>query len=149
MTGGTGGDEIGGLFPLDDATADLPVGRGLAAFTDRTAAWRPLRIARGTTQTVKVGWSTRWGRGRRLVGLWAHAYTGAVTRTLDSAIAKLAKLPAEEQDRLGQWLLDELLDEERWAAEFSGSQGGLSRLADEARAEIANGTVTDLDPDKL
>jgi hypothetical protein len=72
-----------------------------------------------------------------------------VTRTLDTAIAKLAKLPAEEQDRVGQWLLDELLDEERWAGEFAGSQGALTRLADEARAEIANGTVTDLDPDKL
>ena len=31
-----------------------------------------------------------------------------MTRTLDAALAKLAALPPEEQDRVGRWLLDEL-----------------------------------------
>jgi hypothetical protein len=45
--------------------------------------------------------------------------------------------------------LDELADEEHWTRQFEGSQDGLSRLADDARAEIAGGKATDLDPDKL
>ena len=35
-----------------------------------------------------------------------------MTRTLDAAIAKLAALPPDEQDRVGRWLLHELGDDE-------------------------------------
>lgn len=72
-----------------------------------------------------------------------------MTRALDAAIAKLASLPVEEQDRIAQWLLDELRDEEHWARQFSGSQDALGKLAAEARAERAAGRTTELDPDKL
>jgi len=72
-----------------------------------------------------------------------------MTRALDAAIAKLATLSAEEQDRIAQWLLDELRDEEHWARQFSASQDTLSKLAAEARAERATGRATELDPDKL
>jgi hypothetical protein len=72
-----------------------------------------------------------------------------MTRALDAAIAKLSALPADEQDRIAQWLLDELRDEEHWARQFSASQDALSRLAAEARAERAAGRATELDPDKL
>ena len=72
-----------------------------------------------------------------------------MTRALDTAIAKLATLPADEQDRIAQWLLEELRDEEQWARQFAASRDVLSRLAAEARAERAAGKVTDLDPDKL
>ena len=58
-----------------------------------------------------------------------------MTRTLDAAIAKLATLPPEEQDRVAHWLLDELRDEENWAGQFSASQDALSKLAAEARAD--------------
>ncbi len=51
-----------------------------------------------------------------------------MTRALDAAIAKLSALPADEQDRIAQWLLDELRDEERWTRQFAGSQDALSRL---------------------
>jgi hypothetical protein len=70
-------------------------------------------------------------------------------RTLDSALAKLATLPVDEQDRIAQWLLDELRDEEHWAQEFSASQDALSKLAAEARADRAGGRTTELEPDKL
>jgi len=73
----------------------------------------------------------------------------SMTRALDTAIAKLATLPADEQDRIAQWLLEELRDEEHWARQFAASQSALSRLAAEARAERAAGKTTDLDPDKL
>jgi hypothetical protein len=73
----------------------------------------------------------------------------AMTRALDAAIAKLSELPAEEQDRIARWLLDELADEEAWACRFASSQDALSKLAAEARADLAAGRGTELDPDKL
>ena len=72
-----------------------------------------------------------------------------MTRALDTAIAKLARLPAEEQDRIAQWMLEELRDEEHWAQQFAATQSALSKLAAETRAERAAGKTTDLDPDKL
>lgn len=72
-----------------------------------------------------------------------------MTRTLDAAIAKLSTLPAEEQDRVARWLLDELADEEHWSRQFDASQDTLSKLAAEARADRATGRTTALDPDKL
>jgi len=72
-----------------------------------------------------------------------------MTQTLDAAIAKLASLPPEEQDRVGRWLLEELRDEERWAQQFGTSQQPLAKLAAEARQELAAGRATALDPEKL
>jgi hypothetical protein len=72
-----------------------------------------------------------------------------MTRALDAAIAKLATLPADEQDRIAQWLLEELRDDEHWTRQFSTSQDDLSRLAAEARADRAAGRATELDPDSL
>jgi hypothetical protein len=37
-----------------------------------------------------------------------------MTSTLDRAIAKLAALSPDEQDRIGRWLLHELADDEQW-----------------------------------
>ena len=72
-----------------------------------------------------------------------------MTRTLDAAIAKLATLPPEEQDRVGRWLLDELADEKMWVGTFDASQDTLVKLAAEARADRAAGRTTDVDPDSL
>jgi hypothetical protein len=49
-----------------------------------------------------------------------------MSRALDSAIAKLATLPADEQDRIARWLLDELRDEEHWERQYSASQDSLT-----------------------
>ncbi len=72
-----------------------------------------------------------------------------MTRMLDTVVAKLATLPAEEQDRVAQWLLEELRDEERWGRQFRDSQDGLGKLAAEARAEKSADRASSLDPDKL
>jgi arginine utilization protein RocB len=72
-----------------------------------------------------------------------------MTRTLDAAIAKLAALSPEEQDRVGTWLLEELDDEEHWSRQFAASQDALSKLAAEARADLAAGRTTPLDPEQL
>ena len=71
-----------------------------------------------------------------------------MTRALDTAIARIATLPPEEQDRIAQWLLDELKDEDRWTEQFENSRDSLSGLADEARSEREAGKATQLDPDK-
>jgi hypothetical protein len=76
-------------------------------------------------------------------------YTGVVTQLLEAALARLAKLPPDEQDRVGRWLLEELRDEELWDRQFSTSQDILSKLAAEALSEHAAGRTTPLDPDKL
>ena len=72
-----------------------------------------------------------------------------MTQTLDAAIAKLATLPPEEQDRVGYWLLDELRDDERWARQFRASQDALSKLAAEARADRNAGRTSVLDPEHM
>lgn len=72
-----------------------------------------------------------------------------MTRALDAAIARLATLSAEEQDRIAQWLLDELRDDEYWTRQFVTSQDALSKLAAEARADLAAGRATEFDSDKL
>jgi len=87
---------------------------------------------------------------KRLLGrLAAIRYTRPVTRTLDAAIAKLATLPPEEQDRVARWLLDELRDDEHWTRQFVASQESLKNLAAEARANRVAGRTTELDPEKL
>ena len=76
-------------------------------------------------------------------------YTADMTSTLDAAIAKLAALSPDEQDRVGRWLLHELADEDQWRQTFGTSQDLLIKLAAEARADRAAGRVTDVDPDRL
>jgi len=71
-----------------------------------------------------------------------------MTRALDAAIQKLVALPADEQDRVAQWLMEELKDEEHWTRQFAGSQDALAKLADEAVADAAAGRADDLDPKK-
>ena len=72
-----------------------------------------------------------------------------MTQTLEQAITELSKLSPEEQDRIGQWLLDELFSEQGWDSRFRRSSEALSKLADEARADVASGRATTLDPDAL
>lgn len=76
-------------------------------------------------------------------------YTFPMSRTLDAALAKLATLSPDEQERVGRWLLDELRDEDHWTRQFAASQDILSKLAAEARAALAAGRTTPLDPEKL
>jgi len=76
-------------------------------------------------------------------------YTETMTQTLEQAMAEVAKLPADEQERVGKWLLDELASEREWQKRFAGSQDALSKLAQEARDNVAAGKATDLDPEKL
>lgn len=68
-----------------------------------------------------------------------------MTRLLEAAMQKVSRLPAEEQDRIAQLVLDELDDEARWQETFARSQDKLARLAKGAREEIGRGDVKDED----
>jgi hypothetical protein len=72
-----------------------------------------------------------------------------MTEMLDMAVAKLAALPPEEQDRIAQWLLQELPDAELWDRRFSETQDALRKLAAETRKERAAGNANELEPEKL
>jgi hypothetical protein len=64
-------------------------------------------------------------------------------------VKTLASLPAEEQDRIAQWLSAELASERRWTDMFDQSQDFLGQMADEALADLEAGRTTELDPEKL
>ena len=66
-----------------------------------------------------------------------------MTSLLEKAQRKAARLPAAEQDRIAQVILDEIEDEARWQATFATSQDQLAALARAAREEIAKGEVRD------
>jgi hypothetical protein len=69
-----------------------------------------------------------------------------MTRALQKAFDEAAKLPPEEQDRIGDWLLAELTDEREWERRFREFPDVLGRLAYDARDESE---TTELDPKKL
>lgn len=72
-----------------------------------------------------------------------------MTHVLESALAEVAKLPPEEQDKIGEWILAELADERSWNEQFQMSQDILGDLANEALEEDARGETTELDSRKL
>ena len=72
-----------------------------------------------------------------------------MTQLLQKAFEEASQLPAEEQDSLGRWLLDELNSEHAWAEAFRRSASQLEQLSDEALEEHRRGRTRDLDPDKL
>ena len=63
---------------------------------------------------------------------------------LQKAFEEAAKLPDNEQEALGQWLLEELASERRWDELFSRSSDKLAALAEEALAEHRAGRTQDL-----
>ncbi len=72
-----------------------------------------------------------------------------MSKLLEEAFAKLAKLPEAEQDSIATWLLEELESERRWEELLSESGNALGRLADEALDDHRRGRTKELDPDQL
>ena len=64
-------------------------------------------------------------------------------------MAEAAKLPEQQREAVGAWILAELESERRWDDLFARSQDILSSLAEEARREYRAGLTQPLDPDKL
>jgi hypothetical protein len=72
-----------------------------------------------------------------------------MTELLTRAFQAAERLPAQEQDALARWILDELESERRWMEAFAASSDALARLADEALAEHRAGRTRVLNPDEL
>jgi len=71
-----------------------------------------------------------------------------MTALLQNALNQVSALPPEEQDAVASLILDEIESEKRWDELFAGSQGQLSRLAEEAIADYRAGKTTPLDPER-
>ena len=69
-----------------------------------------------------------------------------MTKLLEDAMQRVARLSAAEQDRIARLVLDEIEDEARWQATFAGSQPSLLGSPAHASADIAAGSVLDEDP---
>jgi hypothetical protein len=72
-----------------------------------------------------------------------------MTKLLEEAFAKAAKLSAQEQDALAAVILEELASERRWDQAFADSADLLAQLADQALAEHRAGKTQVLDPERL
>ena len=66
------------------------------------------------------------------------------TKRFEKVIDKVGKLPAEEQDALAEWILEELADEQRWQESFAKSQNTLEKMADKALQEHERGNTSPL-----
>jgi len=72
-----------------------------------------------------------------------------MTKLLQKAFEEASKLPENEQNALGNLLLEELASERRWEELFAGSHDLLAELADQALTEHRAGRTEKLDPEKL
>jgi hypothetical protein len=70
-------------------------------------------------------------------------------RLLERAFEQLSRLSDAQQERMAQWILDELEDDQRWDQAFAASGSALERLADKALADHLGGRTQVLDPDEL
>ncbi len=68
-----------------------------------------------------------------------------MTALLAEALNRLNALPPKEQDAVASLILEEIESEKKWDELFAGSQGELSRLAEQAIAEYKAGKTTPLD----
>lgn len=58
-----------------------------------------------------------------------------MTQLMEKALAEIHKLPADKQDTLAAWILDELASDQLWDEAFAQSHDLLETLADEALQE--------------
>lgn len=62
-----------------------------------------------------------------------------MTRLMEQAIERLRSLPEGQQDRLAEFLLYELAEDERWVASTHDHAGKLKGFADQILRDDANG----------
>lgn len=72
-----------------------------------------------------------------------------MTELLQRAIAELNQLPETQQDRLAQWIMEELEDERQWDDAFANSLPQLEQLAQKALQDYREGRTQDLNVDNL
>jgi len=69
-----------------------------------------------------------------------------ISALLDEALAKVARLPAAEQQAIATLILEEIAAERRWDERFAQTQDQLGALVRSARVEVARGDVVSGDP---
>jgi len=72
-----------------------------------------------------------------------------MTKLLEKAFKKAAKLPEVEQNALAKWLLGELENDRDWEKSFAESEDILDKLADEALDAHRKGKTKPLDVGRL
>ena len=72
-----------------------------------------------------------------------------MSRLLEHAIEEAHKLPEDEQEAIGAWLLAEIESERRWDDLFARPSAAIERMAAEALEEYRAGKTIPLDPDTL
>jgi hypothetical protein len=68
-----------------------------------------------------------------------------ITKKIERVLVKIRELPAEEQNALADWILEELEDDLRWQEKFSQSQTILAKMADQALKDRVCGKTQPLD----
>lgn len=72
-----------------------------------------------------------------------------MTDLLQKAFEEAQCLAEHEQDRIAQWLIEEIRAEHEWDKSFARSQDTLEGLANDALAEHRTGKSEPLDPDAI
>jgi hypothetical protein len=72
-----------------------------------------------------------------------------MTVLMEEAIKRLQAVPANEQDRLARFVLNELQQDERWAASTEANADRVQKLISDVLADDAAGKCEPLDPDQL
>jgi hypothetical protein len=72
-----------------------------------------------------------------------------MTKLLEKAFKEASKLTEKEQNTFAKWLLGELVTEKKWEKLFAKSEDVLSKLADEALEEDAEGKTKKLNLENL
>lgn len=72
-----------------------------------------------------------------------------MTRLMQQAIDRLRALPEGQQDRLAEFLLHELAEDERWAQSTQQNAGKVKDFIGKILADDAAGRCSPLDPDRL
>lgn len=70
-------------------------------------------------------------------------------KRFEQAIEELSKLPEDDQQRMAEWILDELEDGLRWDQAFANSLPQLEQLGKKALEDYRTGKTQELKPDEL
>ncbi len=72
-----------------------------------------------------------------------------MTRLMKQAIERLRAIPESQQDRVAEFVLQELAEDERWAASTHDHARKLEGLVENVLADDAQGRCEPLDPEQL
>lgn len=68
---------------------------------------------------------------------------------MEQAIKRLQAVPEGDQDRVAEFLLHELTEDEKWTRSTDDNPARVARLIDLVRKDDADGRCRPLDPERL